>query len=203
MTQLRVLSCFFVMPVILFVNSLLLSPASLLAEAGAPTNLLCESMQNPLGIGIASPRFSWWLQDDRRGAKQTAFQIMVASSLETLKSGTADVWDSGKVQGAESVNVPYGGPKLKSRLRYYWQVRVWDQDAQASSYSPGSWWEMGLLATEDWKANWISRNDELSREDVGSGAKWIWMANEPAKPVVREHGFRFHFTLSETPQKAT
>jgi alpha-L-rhamnosidase len=166
MTRLRVLSCFFVMPLALFVNSLLLSTPSLLADAGAPTNLLCESMQNPLGIGIVTPRFSWWLQDDRRGAKQTAFQILVASSPEALKNEAADVWDSGKVQAADSVNVSYGGPKLKSRLRYYWQVRVWDQNAQASPYSAASWWEMGLLATEDWKANWISRNDELAREDV-------------------------------------
>ena len=90
-------------------------------------------MENPLGIDIAHPLLSWQLQDTRRGARQTAYQIRVASSADTLAQG--DVWDSGPVNSAQSVNVAYAGPALASRRRYYWQVRVWDQQGQASAYS--------------------------------------------------------------------
>ena len=42
---------------------------------------------------------------------------------------------------------PIGGPAVESRRRYYWQVRVWDPQGQASTYSQTSWWEMGLLSS--------------------------------------------------------
>jgi alpha-L-rhamnosidase len=106
------------------------------SEGAAPRQLLCESMGNPLGIDIAHPLLSWRLQDTRRGARQTAYQIRVASSAEALAQG--DVWDSGQVNSAQSVNVAYAGSALESRRRYYWQVRVWDQQGQASAYSEAS-----------------------------------------------------------------
>ena len=178
-------------------------PPLLRGEVGAPAHLQCESMENPLGIDVTKPRFSWWMQDDERGAKQSAYQIQVASSAETLKKGTADVWDSEKVESAGSVNVAYAGPELKSRIRYYWRVRVWNLDGKSSSYSATQWWEMGLLTKSEWKAQWISRDVPVTRRDEESGAKWIWAANEPAKPVSKSHGFRFHFTLGDVPREAT
>ena len=78
-----------------------------------------------------------------------------------LAQDRADVWDSGRVDSDQSVNVPYGGPAVESRRRYYWQVRVWDAQGQASSYSQASWWEMGLLSPDDWKAKWITRDMPL------------------------------------------
>ena len=139
---------------------LLWGPMSLVTlafEGNAPAHLQCEGMQEPLGIDIAHPRLSWHLQDSRRGARQAAYEVRVASSLEGLAQERADVWDSGRVESDQSVNVPYGGPAVESRRRYYWQVRVWDAQGQASSYSQASWWEMGLLSPGDWKAKWITR----------------------------------------------
>src|SRR5579859_1676310 len=147
----------------------LLNGSALQAEIGAPTHPRCESMDNPLGIDVVHPRFSWWMQNEARGAKQSAYQIQVASSEEGLSKGEADVWDSEKIENSESVNVPYGGAELKSRRRYFWRVRVWDQDGKPSPYSAIQWWEMGLLAKEDWKAEWISRNDAVARGDEEAG----------------------------------
>ena len=81
----------------------------------APTALTCESMEQPLGIDFTQSRLSWRVNDSRRGALQTAYEIRVASSLEKLAQGHADVWDSGKVESSESVNVAYGGPSVASR----------------------------------------------------------------------------------------
>ncbi len=104
-------------------------------------------MQEPLGIDIVDPRLSWQLQDSTRGARQTAYEVRVASTADALAQNHADVWDSGQVNSDESVNVVYGGPAAESRRRYYWQVRTWDAQGQASSYSQPSWWEMGLLSS--------------------------------------------------------
>jgi alpha-L-rhamnosidase len=180
---------------------------SLLAADSAgkpPAQLKCESMHEPLGIDVTSLRLSWQLQDDRRGAAQTAYQIRVATSLAQLRQGNPLVWDSGRVASSESVNVVYGGPAVTSRQRYYWQVRVWDQDGKVGSYSAPSWWEMGLLSPADWKAKWIADHDPMGGTDYESEAKWIWGAEEDALthavPGVRL--IRWQFTLTQKPQES-
>ena len=175
------------------------------AESGAPAHLQCEAMTEPFGIDIQHPRLSWWVQDARRGAKQTAYEIRVASSAEKLAQEQADVWDSGRVASEESVNVLYGGPAVESRRRYYWQVRTWDAQGQTSAYSAASWWEMGLLSPQDWKGKWITRDLPEERDDYASGVKWIWAANENglANASPGKHEFRLHFNLASAPKVAT
>jgi alpha-L-rhamnosidase len=84
-------------------------------------NLTCEYRKNPLGIDITSPRFSWRLETDRRGAKQTAYHVLAASSETLLQEGKADLWDSGQFESDKSVHVTYAGKKLSSRQRVYWK----------------------------------------------------------------------------------
>ena len=145
--------------------SCVLSIPVLAFDGNVPAHLLCEGMQEPLGIDVSHPQLSWQLQDSRRGARQSAYEIRVASSTEALAQDHADVWDSGRVDSDQSVNVSYSGPAVESRRRYYWQVRVWDSQGQASPYSQPSWWEMGLLSLQDWKAKWITRDMPLERGD--------------------------------------
>src|SRR5215831_7264010 len=123
-----------------------------------PSHLRCESLQEPLGIDITRPKLSWQLQDTRRGVRQTAYEILVASRSGLLEDGKSDVWDSGRTESAESVSVSYGGPALESGHRYYWRVRVWNQDGKLSPYSDASWWEMGLLSPNEWHAQWIAND---------------------------------------------
>ncbi len=123
--------------------------------AGAPKRLRCEYRENPLGLDEPRPRLSWWVNDDRRGAVQTAYQILAASSPEKLERDEADLWDSGKVESDRCVGVEYGGPELESRRRCHWKVRTWDADDRPSPWSDAAWWEMGLLAREDWSAEWV------------------------------------------------
>jgi alpha-L-rhamnosidase len=187
-----------------FVNGPLSSRA-LAFDGNAPDHLQCEAMREALGIDIAHPRLSWQLQDLRRGARQAGYEIRVASSSELLAQDRADVWDSGRVASDQSVNVPYDGPPVQSRRRYYWQVRVWDPQGQASSYSQASWWEMGLLSPQDWKAKWITRDMPLERGDYESAPKWIWAAGDNAltNATPGKHDFRFHFQLAQKPKEAT
>jgi alpha-L-rhamnosidase len=182
-----------------------LSPRASAFEGNAPDHLQCEGMQEPLGIDITHPRFSWQVRDLRRDARQAAYEIQVASSAEGLAQDRADVWDSGRVESKQPVNVPYSGPAVESRRRYYGQVRVWDAQGQASSYSQASWWEMGLLSAQDWKAKWITRDIPLERGDYESAPKWIWAAADNAltNPTLGKHDFRFSFRLAQKPKEAT
>ncbi len=90
-----------------------------------------------------------------RGEKQTAYQIRVASAPETLaKAG--DLWDSGKVDSDASAQIVYMGKPLHSRERCFWSVRVWDHAGKPGPWSKPSLWSMGLLAPQDWHAQWIA-----------------------------------------------
>ena len=115
-----------------------------------------ENRDNPLGIDVA-PRFSWQLVSDRRNTVQTAYEIRVSTSALALTKGAPLLWTSGKVTSEASIWAPYGGPALQSGRKYWWQVRVWDNQGQASAWSAPAFWQMGLLQTSDWKAQWIEQ----------------------------------------------
>lgn len=130
-----------------------------------------EYAERLLGTDVAAPRLSWALAADGHGARQSAYQVRVASSPERLDD--PDVWDSGRVESARSVGVGYGGPPLAPRTRYHWRVRAWDAAGRPSPWSEASWWETALLSTP-WTARWIGNapvDDDLP--DFG-GTSWIW-----------------------------
>ena len=59
--------------------------------------LLCEGLENPMGMATVEPCFSWQMRSDMQVDRQTAYQILVASTEQDLKEGEADLWDSGKI----------------------------------------------------------------------------------------------------------
>ena len=120
--------------------------------------LQCEELDNPLGIDNTSPHFSWLLQSEEQECKQTAYQILVASSEKFLSEGKADLWDSGKTESDESVWVLYQGTPLVSKSLAYWKVRVWDEKGNVSQWSEPAFFAVGLLHTDDWKAKYIGMN---------------------------------------------
>jgi len=121
-------------------------------------NLRCEYHNNPLGIDITSPRLSWITQSEKRGWKQSAYQILVASSQENLDQDRGDLWDSGKTQAGQSIQIPYAGKPLLSHGQCFWKVKVWDQNGAASPWSQTATWSMGLLNEADWQAQWIGHD---------------------------------------------
>lgn len=125
----------------------------------APVNLRCEYRDNPIGLDVQSPRFTWMAGDTLRGTAQTAYQLLVATSPEKLTEGEADVWNSGVVTSDRSVLVPFEGEKLRSSTRYYWTVRTWNQEGKGSAFSLPAYWETGKLNRSDWKAQWICKPD--------------------------------------------
>ena len=121
------------------------------------TDLRCEYRVDPLGIDTDAPRLSWRLVDPagRRGQRQTAYRILVASTPARLAAEKGDAWDSGRVRSDQSLNIPYAGLKLRSSSICFWKVMVWDRDGKPSLWSAPARFALGLLAKTDWSGNWI------------------------------------------------
>jgi alpha-L-rhamnosidase len=117
--------------------------------------LRTESQVDPVGIDTPKPRLSWQLRSTARGVMQSAYQVRVAFDEGDLPRDANVLFDSGKISSGQSVLVPYEGPPVESTRRYFWQVRVWDQQGRRSDWSRPAHWEMGLLSRQDWRAQWI------------------------------------------------
>ena len=118
-----------------------------------------EHRENPLGVDVAQPGLNWILQSSRRGDRQTAYQVLAASSRSRLDKNTGDLWDSGKVVSDRTIQILYAGHALESSQPVFWKVRVWDAHGKVSPWSQPATWTMGLLKTNDWQAQWIGAAD--------------------------------------------
>jgi len=125
-----------------------------------PDNLRCEYLENPTGIDVEKPRFSWMLNHSERGQKQTAYQLIV--STDPLVE-IADVWDSNKVVSDRSLLVAFEGKPLESDQTYYWKVRYWDNQDNPSLYSQVASFDTGLFQAEDWEGDWIGGKNKLRK----------------------------------------
>ncbi|HZL80048.1 MAG TPA: glycoside hydrolase family 78 protein [Candidatus Limnocylindrales bacterium] len=121
-----------------------------------PAKLSCEYAANPTGVDIASPHLFWKLESNERGQLQTAYQILVASNADALARNNGDLWDSGRVRSAATLQIAYAGKTLKSSQQVFWKVRVWDKSRKVSAWSEPATWTMGILSDADWQAKWIA-----------------------------------------------
>ena len=101
----------------------------------APTGILCNLRAEPLGVSISNLRFSWQMNDNALGARQTAYQMQIASTREKARAQEGDVYDSGKVISGQSVNVFYAGPSLEPQRAYYVRLRLWNEADCVSEWS--------------------------------------------------------------------
>jgi len=170
-------------------------------------NLRCEYLVNPMGIDIIKPRLSWILKSGRRSEMQSAYQVLVASDDELLERDKGDLWNSGKVKSDRSNQVVYMGKTLKSRMRCYWKVRVWDGSGRVSAWSEPAMWTAGLLESDDWQAKWIGYDaqppaiygQELASDQLSlKGGKWIWFdEGDPRKSApISTRFFRNSFEIA-------
>jgi hypothetical protein len=130
-------------------------------------------------MDLRQPRLSWKLQSDDRGDRQTAYQIIAASTAELLDQDHGDLWDSGVVKSAESLRVYFKGqPKQSAPLtaddfsklgtkalaewervlgcrEVHWKVRVWDQHKRVSAWSSAAIFTRADLNSGVGDARWI------------------------------------------------
>jgi alpha-L-rhamnosidase len=156
------------------------------------SGLSVEHQTDPLGVDVARPRLGWIPSaSDQTGAKQSAYEIVVSKT----PTGSADVWDSGRVTSTQSFDVDYAGPALTSRTRYYWRVRAWS-DAQVSDWSSPASFETAFVRADDFHGDWIGAHRTAPGLSF-TGANWIWYPEgDPANSVpAGTRAFRRTFDL--------
>ncbi|HEX7653308.1 MAG TPA: alpha-L-rhamnosidase N-terminal domain-containing protein, partial [Verrucomicrobiae bacterium] len=129
-----------------------------LAQAGLqPMDLRCDYAVNPVNVDSTTPRLFWQLSGTSQ--RQSAYEILAASSPALLAHDQGDLWSSGKVLSDATIQISYIGQKLTSFQTIYWKVRVWDEIGQVSRWSPPATWTMGVLSPSDWHAQWITSGE--------------------------------------------
>lgn len=123
-----------------------------------PIQLTCKHKEQQLTAGLA-PRFSWLLQSDSRGAKQSACRILCSSTKEQIQQNIGDLWDSSKTPSSAHTLIPYAGNALEEMHRYWWKVLVWDSMSNSFKESAESWFETGIISRECWQAAWITKSN--------------------------------------------
>lgn len=143
-------------------NSLFLLACIILASCTGQNHVLvvekttCNFTENPSGIESPSPCFGWQLKSDLRNQSQSAYQIVVADNEKDISDLKGNVWNSEKITSVKSFLIPYQGGKLLPAKKYYWRVKVWNQDGLESSWSETTWFLTGIFTESDWQgARWI------------------------------------------------
>ena len=157
-----------------------------------PVGLVAEFLENPICLENRTPRLSWRLDDARAGARQTAYRIAAASSAARLEAGDHDLWDTGRVMSAETLDIRYAGKRLPSRSSVFWRVMVWDKDGNPSPWSAAAHFEIGPFAPGDIAASWIG--SARPRDKAGLPVPMFRKAKKPQSSVFMAASGRFRKT---------
>ena len=97
-----------------------------------------EYQREPKGLGVKKPRFSWKLESEERNVLQAAYHLWVFSDGKP-------VWDSGRMDSAQSVLIPYGGLELSEETEY--QVHLAVEDNHGSLAEADTVFSTGIYET--------------------------------------------------------
>jgi L-rhamnose-H+ transport protein len=104
---------------------------------GRPSVVKVAGLKWEQSPGAPRPALSWALDlsdPAAQGQGQTAYQVFVASSPDALDVDDPDLWNSGKVESKQVLDILYGGKTAEPRT-CWWKVRVWDKNGRASGWS--------------------------------------------------------------------
>lgn len=115
--------------------------------------LQSDHLENPIGIDNPAPRLSWKMEDNRQGARQRAYRVLVGKDSIQVAGGTADMWDTGKMI-SQDILVTYAGKPLEPCTKYYWKVisdDLLNKEVASSVHS----FETGMMNSKNWQGAWI------------------------------------------------
>lgn len=122
---------------------------------------------DPLGIDYKEPEFNWVMESTRRGEKQTAYRLGVASTYDKAVNGEYDVWDSGKI-ATDETHAYYGRKTgeggtqalaLEPKTEYYWTVTSWNVDGREIPSHEIAKFETALFGDFGADNKWIEATD--------------------------------------------
>jgi len=151
-------------------------------------SLKVEMQENPEGLGVTTPRFSWQISSPSPDLIQQSYQIQAARTEEDLKKGQNLVWDSGIIESDLSVLIPYAGEELLSRGSYFWRVKV-NTNHGETGWSRIGHWSMAFLNNAEWQAKWIGE-DALSNPGETAQGNTRLAARYLRKPFTAKKGVK-------------
>lgn len=165
----------------------------------APVHLRTNALNTPIGVDTPKTTFSWISDATTPNWTQSAYEILVDPDVKNLSVGHAATWDSGRIPSSESLDVVYAGMPLKPHQRYAWKVITWDREGKRTASAP-TWFETGLMAASDWKAQWVGRNDPLAEKELRA-IRWVWLQGADAMHAASATPahFRYEFQLEGAP----
>lgn len=155
--KIRIFTTIIQLVLFLFITSCSSSNSTVIDE------LTVEYLNNPVGMDIQKPRFSWKIISDQRDIVQTAYQIIVSDKEKGIGNENSTLWDSGIMNSNRTVNIEYGGKTLESNKNYYWKVKVW-LDSENDILSNTAQFTTGILNEHEWHAKWITTEEEIIHE---------------------------------------
>jgi alpha-L-rhamnosidase len=155
-------------PLIFILFFLLAGCASQKTDPQSPSGLHIELLYHPEKTVITDffPEFGWLVNSSYRDDFQTAYQIILSSSLDKIKKNQGDLWDSGKINSGQSNDVEYQGNTLPSNSTLFWKVRTWNKEQQVSSYSEPQMFRTGVLSRDYQTAHYPLEQHEIEPVNV-------------------------------------
>ena len=151
---------------------------SLLVYGQNPVELQTDYLENPIGLDNNNPRLTWKIDDDKQGANQQSYRLIVGTDLQIINSVTGStalflnnkktenvnqnsvIWDSGKINSVDQL-VTYAGANLNPFTNYYWKVIIWNENQEERS-SEIQTFETGMMDLNNWQGSWISDGRDIN-----------------------------------------
>ncbi len=131
-----------------------------------------EYRENPAGLAVKVPRFSWKLEAGQHNTVQRAYRLCIRcagrksvppfTGICTEEGEGVQVWDSGRVESGRSVLVPYAGEALEEESRY--EVELTVEDNHGNRAAAAAWFETGIFDPQRFRAQMITH--DLSAEET-------------------------------------
>ena len=119
----------------------LLLHADLVLLDGYPVNMELYEAVNSSGnfqfteIASKKPLFGWVLKSNEINTLQSAYRVIVGTNKENVKNNVGDMWDSGKTESDQSINIRHRGSDLQENTVYFWKVKTWNNHGHESPFS--------------------------------------------------------------------
>lgn len=156
-------------------------------SSSLPVDLRTDHLENPIGIDNPKPRLMWRIEDNREGAKQIAYRVIVSTDSIHVIHGEGEMWDTDKTK-SDRQRVTYAGKDLTPFTKYYWKVVIWDAWQNESTSDIHSF-ETGIMDISNWQGSWISDGKDIhykpasyfrkafeSRKEIASAKAYIAVA---------------------------
>jgi len=148
----------------------MITPFFIMAQSSIKTgDLRCEYLVNPIGIALDQPRLSWKLTSTKKDSydlSQSGYSLILSDNLDDIKKKKGNLWETGSVHSDQNLHILYQGKPLESFKKYYWSVKVFDQNGKDSKWSEPQFFETGLLKQQEWAGKWIGDGKKQFENDA-------------------------------------